>query len=506
MTVFVASLGYFVDIYDLQLFNMVSKKSLIGIGITDPALIDKYDYLLFLWQMGGMLVGGLLWGILGDKKGRKSILFGSILMYSLANIANAFVVDVHQYAAVRFFAGLGLAGELGAAITLVSEIMDKEKRGYGTMIIVATGALGAGDCTPVYNPNPDDAWTGVINRGPTSSNTTEAIGVYANDSITLTERLILNLGVRWDQYSVKGVNQNATQSAGMWTLNPQIPAPGSTLAPGIVAVPEQTWEFTNYQVGLVFKPTQNSSVYASWSTSSTPPTISAGDQNASGGLGTVDGVANTVLDPEDTESFEVGAKANVLNDRLALSAAAFHLTRKNALILVEPNIFRQEGEVEVNGFELGVSGSITPKWTVFGGYTYMDSELTKAAVVVSGTPPVASVNPLQGLPLANTPKHSASLFTTYRVLPRLTVGGGVYYTSKSLGGNQGGAGGGNNRIYAPEWTRVDAFAAYDLTDRATLQLNVKNVTDEEYIMRTNGVHHADVAAGRQAILALNLRF
>jgi MFS family permease len=143
MTVFVASLGYFVDIYDLQLFNMVSKKSLIGIGITDPAMIDKYDYLLFLWQMGGMLVGGLLWGILGDKKGRKSILFGSILMYSLANIANAFVVDVHQYAAVRFFAGLGLAGELGAAITLVSEIMDKEKRGYGTMIIVATGALGA---------------------------------------------------------------------------------------------------------------------------------------------------------------------------------------------------------------------------------------------------------------------------------------------------------------------------------------------------------------------------
>lgn len=143
LTIFVASLGYFVDIYDLQLFNMVSKKSLAGIGITDPALVDIYDYSLFLWQMSGMLVGGLLWGILGDKKGRKSILFGSILMYSLANIANAFVVDVHQYAAVRFFAGLGLAGELGAAITLVSEIMDKEKRGYGTMIIVSTGALGA---------------------------------------------------------------------------------------------------------------------------------------------------------------------------------------------------------------------------------------------------------------------------------------------------------------------------------------------------------------------------
>lgn len=358
----------------------------------------------------------------------------------------------------------------------------------------AASALGADDCTRVYDPTPDDAWTGVINRGPTSSNTTETIGLYANDSITLTERLILNLGVRWDQYSVRGLNATSSQTAGVWTTA------------GYTVVPERTWEFTNYQVGLVFKPTQNSSVYASWSTSSTPPTISAGDQNASGGTGTVDGVANTVLDPEDTESFEIGAKANVLNDRLALSAAAFHLTRKNALILVEPNIFRQEGEVEVNGFELGVSGSITPKWTVFGGYTYMDSELTKAAVVVSGTPPVASVNPLQGLPLANTPKNSASLFTTYRLLPKLTIGGGVYYTSKSWGGNQGGAGGGNNRVYAPEWTRVDAFATYDLSDRASLQLNVKNATDEEIIIRTNGVHHADPAAGRQAILALNLRF
>jgi len=143
LIVIVAALGYFVDIYDIQLFNVISKKSLIGIGITDKSIIDKYDYILFLWQMSGMLVGGLLWGILGDKKGRKSVLFGSILLYSLANIANAFVVDLNQYMIVRFFAGLGLAGELGAAITLVSEIMHKEHRGYGTMLVVTMGALGA---------------------------------------------------------------------------------------------------------------------------------------------------------------------------------------------------------------------------------------------------------------------------------------------------------------------------------------------------------------------------
>jgi MFS family permease len=142
-TIAVASLGYFVDIYDLQLFNIIAKASLLGIGITDPKEIDQWDYLLFLWQMGGMLVGGLLWGWLGDVKGRKQILFGSILLYSTANIANAFVTNVEMYSLIRFIAGLGLAGELGAAITLVSELMDKEKRGYGTMVIVTMGALGA---------------------------------------------------------------------------------------------------------------------------------------------------------------------------------------------------------------------------------------------------------------------------------------------------------------------------------------------------------------------------
>ncbi|MFM2157506.1 MAG: hypothetical protein RL516_2255 [Bacteroidota bacterium] len=143
LIVLVSALGYFVDLFDLQLFNLVSKESLKGIGIVDPKLIDLYDYQLFLWQMGGMLVGGILWGVLGDKKGRKSVLFSSILLYSLANIANAFVWNVEQYAFMRFITGLGLAGELGAAVTLVSETMHKESRGWGTMLVAVGGALGA---------------------------------------------------------------------------------------------------------------------------------------------------------------------------------------------------------------------------------------------------------------------------------------------------------------------------------------------------------------------------
>lgn len=141
--VIVASLGYFVDIYDLQLFNIIGKQSLEQGLKLSPVDVARYDYILFLWQMGGMLLGGIVFGVLGDKLGRKSVLFSSILIYSLANIANAFVTDIYQYQAVRLIAGFGLSGELGAAITLISEIIEKEKRGWGTMIIVSAGALGA---------------------------------------------------------------------------------------------------------------------------------------------------------------------------------------------------------------------------------------------------------------------------------------------------------------------------------------------------------------------------
>ncbi|MFA9214469.1 MAG: MFS transporter [Candidatus Methylacidiphilales bacterium] len=139
--IIVAALGYFVDIYDLIVFNVVKQESLLD--FIPANLMDKTDTFLFNCQMTGMLLGGIIWGILGDKKGRVSVLFGSIVLYSLANLANAFVTDIPSYALARFLAGIGLAGELGAGITLVSETMEKSKRGIGTMIIVSVGALGA---------------------------------------------------------------------------------------------------------------------------------------------------------------------------------------------------------------------------------------------------------------------------------------------------------------------------------------------------------------------------
>jgi len=142
LLILVASLGYFVDIYDLVIFSIVRIPSFQDIGIAENAMRTNGEYVLNM-QMIGLLLGGIIWGIIGDKFGRVSVLFGSILMYSLANMANGLVQEIHSYAWIRFIAGIGLAGELGAGITLVSESMSKDKRGYGTMLIAGIGVFGA---------------------------------------------------------------------------------------------------------------------------------------------------------------------------------------------------------------------------------------------------------------------------------------------------------------------------------------------------------------------------
>lgn len=148
LAICVAALGYFADIYDLLLFGIVRVKSLQSLGLSGDELTQQGMRLLNL-QMAGLLTGGILWGILGDKRGRLSVLFGSIFLYSIANLANAFVTTVDQYAILRFIAGVGLAGELGAGITLVAEVLPKHLRGYGTSFVSAFGILGAVVAGPV---------------------------------------------------------------------------------------------------------------------------------------------------------------------------------------------------------------------------------------------------------------------------------------------------------------------------------------------------------------------
>jgi len=140
--VIVGALGYFVDIYDLLLFTIVKKDSMLGVGSTEATLLVDSTRVIN-WQMFGLLLGGIIWGVFGDKKGRLSVLFGSIILYSVANFLTGYVRTVDEYAAARFVSGLGLAGELGAGITLVSELLPKNKRGIGTSLVAGIGLSGA---------------------------------------------------------------------------------------------------------------------------------------------------------------------------------------------------------------------------------------------------------------------------------------------------------------------------------------------------------------------------
>ena len=143
--VIVAALGYFVDIYDLLLFTIVREPSLQGLGVdlSNKATVLVASAKIINWQMVGLLIGGILWGVIGDKKGRLSVLFGSIAMYSIANFVTSYVQTVDQYAYARFVAGIGLAGELGAGITLISELLPQKKRGVGTSLVAGIGLFGA---------------------------------------------------------------------------------------------------------------------------------------------------------------------------------------------------------------------------------------------------------------------------------------------------------------------------------------------------------------------------
>jgi MFS transporter, putative metabolite:H+ symporter len=145
VAVIVAALGYFVDIYDLLLFTIVRKPSLLDLGVNfqDAKMVLSASTKIINWQMAGLLIGGIIWGIMGDKKGRLSVLFGSIILYSVANFVTGFVQNTDQYAYARFVAGIGLAGELGAGITLVSELLPKNKRGIGTSLVAGIGLFGA---------------------------------------------------------------------------------------------------------------------------------------------------------------------------------------------------------------------------------------------------------------------------------------------------------------------------------------------------------------------------
>ncbi|ETK16854.1 TonB-dependent outermembrane receptor [Pseudomonas sp. FH4] len=339
---------------------------------------------------------------------------------------------------------------------------------------VAGGGKG-GQCTSLSNPNPDDAWTGSVARNYLGTNTkATSRAAYVFDTIELDPQWLLNVGLRYDTFDTEA-NSNA--------------------ATGRTKLKDDS-QFFNWQAGLVWKPMENGSIYTSYATSASPPGGLVGEgvepNNITSGINTSD------LKPEETVNYELGTKWDLFHDRLSLTAAVFRTEKKNARILVNSNTYENAGESRVDGLELSASGKLTEQWQVFAGYSYLKSELVdpgkngnRQGVVTAGSN--------KGNEMPNTPKNAFSLWTTYDITSKLTVGGGAFYVDDVYGDA-------GNTVYVPSYTRYDAMASYKLTKNVDLQLNVQNLTDKTYYDKAYGAHFANQAAGRTALLTTSFHF
>ena len=339
------------------------------------------------------------------------------------------------------------------------------------------------NCTSLYNPNANDPWRGSIVTSPLTTKTvTNTKSIYGIDTMELTKDLFLNLGLRYDSYSTTASTPTYTAIVPTTVNGVSRPA-GSTIQGTSLGNNASFW---NYSAGLVYKLTPEGSIYASYSTASSPPGASTGDggDNIS--------AANQALPPERTRTMEIGTKWDLFDKQLSLTAAVFKIQKNNARVSIDANTQAVAGKQEVEGFELGVAGNLTKKWTVFGGYSHMNSKL-----VDNGSYNGAAAN--NGNQFPNTPEDSFSLWNTYEIMPKLTLGAGVYYVSRVFGNTA-------NTLYVPSYVRYDAMATYAVNKNVTLQLNVQNLTDKIYYDQAFTTHYAHMAPGRSAVLSANLRF
>jgi catecholate siderophore receptor len=334
-------------------------------------------------------------------------------------------------------------------------------------------------CASLWDPDPHVSYPGSLQRnGNPARYNTDTVAVYGFDTIKFNEQWQASLGLRWDNYRTSGSNIARGRND-----------PAS--APAIYSTSREDNLF-NYQVGVAYKPMPNGTIYATYGTSSTPSAI------ASSAVSDAATLTSQSLEPEKSRTVEVGTKWQVFDDRLTLSAAAFQDIRKNTSVAVSATETEQVGEAKVRGIELGFSGSITPRWNVFGGYTFMNSELTKGAFNSGAV----------GQDLPNTPRNAFSLWTTYKVLPKLTVGGGAYYVDKVYGNSDSAknADGTPKTRWVPSYWRFDAMAAYEFNENVSAQLNVLNIFDETYYTKAYAAHYAALGTGRAALLSLRMRY
>lgn len=378
------------------------------------------------------------------------------------------------------------------------------------------------NCADLFNPNPNDPWvnyatgsttavTPIVRGAPGTTTITDGKtrAVYAFDSITLLPALILNLGIRYEEFASKVT----------------LPVAGDTRP-----VVRRKDDFVTYQAGVIFKPTPDTSLYASYATSATPPNSLIGEGQEGNALGTVAGAAGQAaidaLRVERSKSYEVGAKVDLFGARLALTAALFRTETTNARVTSDVGTVAFVGERRVEGVELGFNGRITPEWNVFGGYTYLDARIVDGgftAFVLPAGGGIAARTVLEpsvntGKRFPQTAKHSATLWTNYD-FGRFDIGGGAFYTSRVFGGYADnrfvqGTGAAATVVPAtvtiarsvPSYLRFDARAGVALTDNIQLSVNAQNLTDKRYFAQAFSSHYAILAPGRTVFGTLGVRF
>ena len=352
--------------------------------------------------------------------------------------------------------------------------------------------ITSGWCTSVLNPN-RGGWTGSYSTDGADSYNIESknTSVYFLDNIELHPQWLLDLGVRWDKYETEqtmtyGAFNNSVSGAN----NTKI-----TAKAGDQVSIKNDKDFINWNAGITFKPAENGAIYASYATSANPVGVDGGD----GSEGITAAIKN--LKPEEVRTIELGTKWDILNDKLNLTAAIFRTEKTNTRATTDTGLTSNIGKTRVDGIELGANGNITEKWAVSAGYTYLDSELVDGGYENIGTTAapnyVASSN--NGKQVQNVAKNSATLWTTYQVLPELTVGAGAIAMDKVYGNAA-------NTKWVPGYVRYDAMARYSVNKNVDLQLNVNNLSDKRYFNKAYSSHYATEAEGRSAVLAINFKY
>ncbi|MCP5379587.1 MAG: TonB-dependent siderophore receptor [Novosphingobium sp.] len=299
-----------------------------------------------------------------------------------------------------------------------------------------------------------------------SVTTVESVSLFLLDTVKLSPQWEILLGGRYDTFDIKATGASR----------------------GTAFAASSDVDFFNWQTSLLYKPVEAVSLYASFATSSNP----SGEQldSTSPTYGGILGVEN--LEPERNKSYEIGAKWEMAGGHLLLTAAAFRIDKTNAREQTTPGVYELVGKLRSEGFELGVNGNLTPRWALFGGYTYLDAKIRDSADAV-----------LDGARFANVPRHNISLLTSYAVTDRFTLGGQAYYRSRIFGGTTGAV-----TASVPGYWKFDAVARYQLADNIQLRGNVLNIFDKRYYdaIYRSGTPFSYVAPGRSATLSIEVTF